>query len=436
MINRHSILFKLNIISIFTLLSISVIFFAINDFMSKKSYMDLEFSLQGLEKTLSLYSQNKQGTSLQHYLSPFRLEMIDKDKKNILLNATELKKDKFREHQRPPFFKDKHANFPPPPNFQRISNKVKILQFNKDTYIQLKGKKESYLLRYDDSESKQIQVYLKVIYLAFISLLILLYFMIRKNLNGLKVLHKSLIEYENGIVDTTKIIEGKDEVALLSKQFYKVASKLDTLSKTRKLFLRNIMHELKTPLTKSKLYLSLIEESQMRDSLELSLQKLELLIEDMANIEKISTDNVEIEKKEYRLIDIIEDAMDTLFLNKQCLYFARELECTLNADFKLFSIVLKNLIDNAIKYSNDSLVSIDCIDKKIYISSHGEELKYDFKEYLEPFFKGDLNEINQRGFGLGLYIVNEILIKHEFDFSYEFKEGKNIFIIDYSTSSK
>ncbi len=433
MINRHSILFKLNIIFLFTLLSISIIFFAVHDFMSKKHHIDLGFSLKGLERTLSLYSQNKQEVDFQHYLSSFRLEMVSENKEAILLNAKELKKDHFKERMRPPFFKGKHDGFRPPPHFERPFHKLKILEYKSKIYIQLKNDKYNYLLRYSDKESKQILIFIKISYLLFMTLLILLYIMIRKNLKGLNVLHKSLVEYENGIVDTTKIIDGKDEVSLLSKQFYKVTLKLDALNKTRKLFLRNMMHELKTPLTKSKLYLSLIEESQMRDSLEVSLLKLELLIDDMANIEKISTDNVEIEKKEYRLIDIIENAMDMLFLSKKSVHFMDELKCNVKVDFKLFSIVLKNLIDNGIKYSSDSLVSIECNEKKIYVASSGKKLKFDFQEYLEPFFKGDLNEINQRGFGLGLYIVNEILIKHGFTFSYEFKENKNVFIIDYSS---
>ncbi|NOR57264.1 MAG: sensor histidine kinase, partial [Sulfurimonas sp.] len=163
--------------------------------------------------------------------------------------------------------------------------------------------------------------------------------------------------------------------------------------------------------------------------LELSLNKLELLIDDMANIEKITTDNVDINKKDFRVIDIIDNAMDMLFINKNGVIIKDESNMVLPVDFNLFTIVLKNLIDNGIKYSKDGMVFVECKDEKIYVSSIGERLKYDFDNYLEPFFKGDLNEINQRGFGLGLYIVNEILIKHGFEFSYEYIDEKNVFII-------
>ena len=431
MINRHSILFKLNIIFFLTLLFISAIFFAMNDFMGKKSSMDFEHSLRGLRGTLELYSTNSEKIDFNEFLSAFRFKQIIADKKNIILNANRLSEEFLYKHHIPPFFQENEKLFFPPSPPAILTSNFQLLSYKDELYIHLLDNQDDYLLKYEGDSSENILLLIRIGYLLFISLLVMLYFMIRKNLYGLKVLQKSLIEYENGIVDKTKIIEGRDEVSIVSQEFYKVASKLDALNKTRKLFLRNMMHELKTPLTKSKLYLSLMEETQMRDSLELSLQKLELLIDDMANIEKISTDTVEIDKKEYRLIDIVENAKDMLFINQESVFMDDSLNYSVNVDFKLFTIVMKNLIDNGIKYSKNSLVFITCQQGKISIASGGEKLKYDFKDYLEPFFKGDLNEITQRGFGLGLYIVNEILIKHGFSFSYEHKQGKHIFIIGY-----
>lgn len=430
MLNRHSILFKLNIIFIVTIISITIIFLIISEFMEKKQFMDLDFTLMKLEKSMEKYREDAD-------INIYRLSLIVDDKKKVLREAKTLSIEKLIK-KRPPPFMDKGIKLPPPPPPPFFLNRMKkfnLLEYEDDIYIHIIKKNHDYLLKYNNEEHKYSVVLARLGYFIFVSMMLLLYFLIRKNIKNLKTLQDSLKEYENGIVDTTKIIEGKDEVAEVSKQFYKVASKLDIIGKSRKLFLRNMMHELKTPLTKSKLYLGLIEESELRDSLELSLDKLEFLIDDMANIEKISTDNVLIEKKEYRLIDIIDNAMDMLFINKQGIYTGEVENVNIFVDFKLFSIVLKNLIDNGIKYSDDKAVHLNHADKKIYISSSGEKLKYDFQDYLEPFFKGNLNDINQRGFGLGLYIVNEIIIKHGFNFYYEYNEGKNIFIIDYAKTN-
>jgi len=97
----------------------------------------------------------------------------------------------------------------------------------------------------------------------------------------------------------------------------------------------------------------------------------------------------------------------------------------LNVNFKLFSIAIKNLIDNGIKYSNDKKVTIKNEDKSIIIENFGQKLKEPFSQYLEPFYK---NQAKKDSFGLGLYIVNNILKANEYTLKYEHKNGLNRFI--------
>jgi two-component system OmpR family sensor kinase len=399
--------------------------------MHKKESMDLEFTLMHLAKSIQNYSDKSEKIDLNELLKVYKLKIIKENKNQILNKAITLDINKYIRKGPPPPFMEKNRKFLPPPLFLNGVKIFDLLEYKGELYIYFFKENHDFLLKYNRIHQRTL-LYINIGYFIFASMMLLLYLLLRKNIKNLKMLQNSLKDYEKGIVDTTKVIEGKDEVAEVSKQFYKVASKLDIIGKSRKLFLRNMMHELKTPLTKSKLYLGLIQESELRDSLELSLNKLEFLIDDMANIEKISTDNVVIEKKEYRLIDIIDNAMDMLFINKKGICSGKVENVNIFVDFKLFSIVLKNLIDNGMKYSQDNTVDLNHADKKIYVSSSGEKLKYDFEDYLEPFFKGDLNNINQRGFGLGLYLVNEIIIKHGFKFLYEYKDGKNIFIVDYA----
>jgi two-component system, OmpR family, sensor kinase len=421
MLNRHSILFKLNIIFIVTMISVSIIFLMLDGFIDKRSNIDLGFHLRHLERTIHRDGE----IDIKDFILPPSLEVVED--KSILTKAKPIeRRDFFKPPPRVPFVNEHRK---PPPPFLKREHSFDLLRYKNDIYVYIKEKNFELLLKYHKQEYKQIVIFIRGVYFIFLGILILVYYLIRKNIQSLKILQNSLKDYENGVVDATKVLDGKDEIALVSKQFYKVASKLEAVNESRKLFLRNMMHELKTPLTKSRLYLGFMEESKTKDGLELSLNKLELLIDDMANIEKITTDNVDINKKDFRAIDIIDNAMDMLFINKNGVIIKDESNMVLSVDFKLFTIVLKNLIDNGIKYSKDGMVFVECKDEKIYVSSIGDRLKYDFDNYLEPFFKGDLNEINQRGFGLGLYIVNEILIKHRFDFSYEYKDEKNIFII-------
>ena len=65
----------------------------------------------------------------------------------------------------------------------------------------------------------------------------------------------------------------------------------------------------------------------------------------------------------------------------------------------------------------------------ILFSSKGDKLKYDLEYYTQAFLQD--NQQN-KGFGLGLYIVNEILNKHKLNFDYKFQNGYNVFIISTS----
>ncbi|MCW9068489.1 MAG: sensor histidine kinase, partial [Sulfurimonas sp.] len=85
--------------------------------------------------------------------------------------------------------------------------------------------------------------------------------------------------------------------------------------------------------------------------------------------------------------------------------------------------------DNGIKYSEDSRVVIKTDTNKIIFENRGKELLYELEAYYEPFFKGDNVKSNQ-SFGLGLYIVKNILNANEYKLKYEHIDGVNSFILE------
>jgi two-component system OmpR family sensor kinase len=100
----------------------------------------------------------------------------------------------------------------------------------------------------------------------------------------------------------------------------------------------------------------------------------------------------------------------------------------IDVDFKLFSIAIKNLIDNGIKHSLNKKVSIETINDKIIFKNQSKQLKYPLEKYFEPFFKGDDVKSNQN-FGLGLYIIKNILDANDFELQYQYDNGISSFII-------
>ena len=184
------------------------------------------------------------------------------------------------------------------------------------------------------------------------------------------------------------------------------------------------MHELKTPITKGKFLTELERTEQNEATLKEVFNRLELLINEFASIEELISSAKNIEKKFYFLDDIIDNAKDILMVNDESVVGSFENK-KLEVNFKLFSIAVKNLIDNAIKYSDDKKVIVKTENDDIIFENTGEKLKYDLEKYYEPFFANE--EKTKNSFGLGLYIIFNILKANNYSLIYEYRDGKNIF---------
>ncbi len=78
----------------------------------------------------------------------------------------------------------------------------------------------------------------------------------------------------------------------------KSAQKLKNIKESRNIFIRNIMHELKTPITKGKFLLQLEKSDENIEKLKMVFNRLESLINEFATIEELISQNRVLEKKE------------------------------------------------------------------------------------------------------------------------------------------
>ena len=278
-----------------------------------------------------------------------------------------------------------------------------------------------------DLESKNLTNSFYTIF-VFVSLLVvitILYINTLKKLLPLKELKDKVINFGDEKFDfELSNSSSKDEVTLLANEFKKSAQKLKNIKESRNIFIRNIMHELKTPITKGKFLLQLEKSDENIEKLKMVFNRLESLINEFATIEELISQNRVLEKKSYFLEDLLDNAKDILMIDDNCVKNSYE-NIKLNVNFKLFSIAIKNLIDNAIKYSNDKKVEVLTQNEDILFVNSGKKLEGDFEKYLEPFYSKSSNE----SFGLGLYIVFNILKANGYNLLYKYEDSKNIFTI-------
>jgi len=197
------------------------------------------------------------------------------------------------------------------------------------------------------------------------------------------------------------------------------------LLQSRQLFLRAIMHELKTPIGKGRLISEMLPDERNKARLHSIFERLNLLIDEFAKIEKITSKNFDLNIKPYKMSDLLEASIDMLMIEypQRLIHTEIEEDYLLEVDFELITLVIKNLLDNAIKYSTDKQVTVIISKQSIEIMNKGEQLSQALEHYFEPF------HTSKKGLGLGLYIVKSILDIHHLDLDYLYKNGDNWFRI-------
>jgi two-component system OmpR family sensor kinase len=305
--------------------------------------------------------------------------------------------------------------------------KLRYLELNERHFVLIQTPNEKIILTSQRISSDDKNIIL-IVYILILLIFIFLYLSIVNKLKPLKILKQSAKEFGDENFDVNFLTSNEDEISQLANEFHKAAQKLKKLKESRNVFIRNIMHELKTPITKGNFLTQLPQTEENIESMQKVFYRLESLINEFASIEELISTKKELEKKSYFLEDIVDNAIDILMCEEDKVVKAFD-NIKIDVDFTLFSIAVKNLLDNGIKYSKDKKVIVKTDASKIVFENVGLKLSYELQNYFEPFFKGNKSNLPQ-SFGLGLYIVKHILDAHSLELKYENKEGVNRFIIE------
>ena len=201
------------------------------------------------------------------------------------------------------------------------------------------------------------------------------------------------------------------------------------LSERQNNFLLSVTHELKTPLSANKLYIQTIlkrdlTKEQTNDLLKKSVEentRLEYMINNILNASRLENNALNIEKEEFDLallIQSVKKRFETISDKKITVSLSSE-KIIIIADKFSIETILNNLVENAIKYSegdalvlmyasqNQNKVEFGVIDNGIGIR------KEDKLNVFSKFYRVGNEEVRtQKGTGLGLFIVAELVRKH------------------------
>ncbi len=422
---RHAVLLTVLFAFIVTFISVTYIFFEFYK-LNREQYINNTFLKYTVITRIYREHMQKQtsDTMLEANLALYNLYTIEnRDRaKEIASDAKILKSENFQAMK-------EETSFQIRPKFSAqsiVEIRISMLEESGKIYFLLQDPNNGVLLK--DANLKPYKAWnMLYAYLVIISSITASYILIFMRLRPLRKLRKKIRDFGAGEMQTSFKMNGEDEIAVISNELENTRQKIRTLIESRTLFMRNIMHELKTPIAKGRISAEMLESGKQKDRFQRIFLRMESLINEFALVEEVSSGFTHAERDEYRLIDLIDGAIDMAMVEPECV--ERDVDATLKvqADFNLFSTAIKNMIDNAMKYATDKHICIFTHEDEIWFESKGEKLKHPLAYYVQPFTK---DENAQESFGLGLYLVDAILHAHDMILAYEYIEGSNRFIFE------
>ena len=218
---------------------------------------------------------------------------------------------------------------------------------------------------------------------------------------------------------------------------------LKRLEQIRKDFVANASHELKTPVTAIKGFAETLIDGAIEDkenaykflnTIKDQSDRLNRLVDDLLVLSNIEMGEEKIQRTEFDLSDLIKKVMETMVVK------AAEKELLLresvsngakiSADIDKVEQVLLNLVDNAIKFTDNGEIEIGILHennrKCFYVKDSGTGIPEKYIRRLgERFFRVDSSRSRELGgTGLGLAIVKHIVKAHGWNMQITSAPGK------------
>lgn len=255
-----------------------------------------------------------------------------------------------------------------------------------------------------------------MVIIIFTLLAVILYFSLRWIFVPIKFLSEGVERISSG--DFTKDIElnRSDELGNLAAAINKMKKSIAGMIKSKESLLVDVSHELRSPLTRLKLAIEFIDDIKIKNRMQDDIREMESMITEL--LETYKTENSKSGKEITDIVSLISGVISKSESEKIVFNTAFKEKQILVNGFRM-EIALRNLLDNAIKYSDGKPVEINLFENGkgnlcISIKDKGRGIdENEIENIFEPFYRIDKSRDKKiTGYGLGLSLVKKIISEH------------------------
>jgi two-component system, OmpR family, sensor histidine kinase ArlS len=316
------------------------------------------------------------------------------------------------------------------------------------TVINKDGKRFGYVYMFKNTDDVQklisqlnIHIFVASLLIVF-TVLIFIFFLSKAVTKPLITMKEATKKLSKGDFSVSLPKPSNDELGELSLSIQTLANDLNYLKQERNEFLASISHELRTPLTYINGYADIarrknLEEKDRSQYLEIireESQRVSSLLKELFDLAKLDQNTFTINKEKVNLISFIKSIYERVlpaFKNKRIqLAIDCPADLFIDIDPTRFEQVLINLLDNSLKYSNEtSTTTVRAVEEngKVHITIQDQGIgipEDDLPHIFDRLYRVDKSRSRATGgFGLGLAIVKQLVEAHGGEVNIESQVG-------------
>ena len=274
---------------------------------------------------------------------------------------------------------------------------------------------------------------LLILLASLITILAISFFAVRSILSPLKEIERGVRNLTLGDLETKVEVASADELGRLARSFNEMIGRVKAMISSKEQLLLDVSHEFRSPLTRIKVALE-IPGPDARTSIDRSLKDLETMISELLESARLGDAQGRLRLEKIDLSDTLQSLASIYEGVKPGLKVKTpNIPVWTMVDPSRIEIAFRNLVENAIKYSSNQDRAVDLRLSlpmqgrvRVEVVDYGIGIPPDeLPRIFEPFYRVDRSRMKSTGgYGLGLSLVQKIIVAHRGQISVESTFGR------------